>query len=131
MISAGDVAVARGDWILFSDFKILSNKPWCFNFEGIIENSSFLFELLWAVRYGQSELIADMDFSLKPVFEGFDDKAYLEWFKENRIKRRGLPIYKSSHASITNSMRDYWVAVRQHLIDTAARVGIKKMSRRS
>lgn len=88
-----------------------------------------LFEPPCMVHYQRSELISDVNFSLKPFFEGYDDNQYLEWFKSHRIKKRGLPIYTSSNASIVNSVRDYWVALRQRLIDTAAKAGLKKMRR--
>ncbi len=77
------------------------------------------FEPPSAVRYLKTEDINAEDFSLKPEFEGFDDAAYLAWFKKNRIKKLGLPIYKDAEGSFSNKLRDVWVWLRQRLIEHA------------
>lgn len=81
------------------------------------------------VRYLRTENVGAEGFSLKPEFEGFDDSAYLKWFKRNRIKRLGLPIYREAEGSIGNYLRDCWVGFRQILVDKATKMGLKKMRR--
>lgn len=87
------------------------------------------FEPQNTVRYVRTESVDAPDFSLKPAFEGFDDSEYLQWFRKNRHKRKGLPIYRDAEDSFSNSLRDVWVALRQRLIDKAAMLGLKKMRR--
>lgn len=81
------------------------------------------------VIYEFSEDVASQKFSLKPEFEGYSHPEYIRWFRKHRVKRKGLPIYKESDASIGNLLRDRWVALRQVLVDAAAKTGIKPMRR--
>lgn len=81
------------------------------------------------IDYGFSEGISSDKFSLKPEFEGFSHEEYIVWFKEKRIKRKLLPIYKNPEKGISNTLRDFWVARRQELIDAAAKIGLKRIRR--
>ena len=81
------------------------------------------------VTWQQSERVDAADFSLRPVFEEYSDAAYLRWFKANRVKRKGLPIYRDAMDSLPNRLRDRWVWFRQVLIDAAAKRGLKVMRR--
>lgn len=81
------------------------------------------------VTWQHSERVDAADFSLRPVFEGYSDAAYLRWFKANRVKRKGLPIYRDAMDSLPNRLRDRWVWFRQVLIDAAAKRGLKAMRR--
>lgn len=83
------------------------------------------------VVYQKAERVMGADFSLKPAFEGYDDAEYLEWSKHHRIKRRGLPIYRNAADSPSNWLRDRWVGLRQVLIDTSVRSGLKSLRRRA
>lgn len=76
-----------------------------------------------------SEPVQENGFSLKPVFEGFSDSDYLLWFKKNRLKNKGLPIYKTTYNSLDNKVKDLWVYFRQILIDTMSKVGLKSLDR--
>ena len=79
------------------------------------------------VTWQHSERVDAADFSLRPVFEGYSDATYLRWFKANRVKRKGLPIYRDAMDSLPNRLRDRWVWLRQVLIDAAAKRGLKAM----
>jgi poly-gamma-glutamate synthesis protein (capsule biosynthesis protein) len=81
------------------------------------------------VLYQSAESVDSSDFSLRPAFEGLNEVDYLQWFRMHRVKRKGLPIYRDSAASLANSFRDGWVGMRQVLIDSAAKVGLKAMRR--
>jgi len=81
------------------------------------------------VAYQFSEDVESADFSLKPEFEGFAHTEYIRWFKQHRVKRKLLPIYKEPDASLGNWLRDRWVGARQILIDAAAKSGLKAMRR--
>jgi hypothetical protein len=52
-------------------------------------------------------------------FAGATDAAYLAWFRENRYKRMGLPVYADPHAHLANRLRDGWVAGRHRLLHAA------------
>ncbi|MGI6245947.1 MAG: CapA family protein [Pseudochelatococcus sp.] len=79
--------------------------------------------------YKFREAIHERNFSLKPEFEGFSRDEYVKWFREHRLKSKLLPIYTDPEYSLTNTLRDRWVDLRQILIDAAARAGIKKLRR--
>ena len=83
------------------------------------------------MTYQSHERVDAADFSLRPVFEGYSDAEYFRWFKEHRVKRKGLPIYRDASDSLPNRLRDRWVWIRQVLIDAAAKSGLKAMRRRS
>jgi len=89
------------------------------------------FEPPLTVTYQSHERVDVADFSLRPVFEGYSDAEYFRWFKEHRVKRKGLPIYRDASDSLPNRLRDRWVWIRQVLIDAAAKSGLKAMRRRS
>lgn len=90
-----------------------------------------LFEPPTTVRYKSSERVDSDTLTLRAAFEGFDDDAYLDWFRRNRIKRRGLPIYTDPDDSSANRLKDMWVGLRQQIIDAGAKSGLKSMRRRS
>lgn len=81
------------------------------------------------VQYSHAEDVASDSFSLAAEFEGFTDAQYVRWFKENRKKRKLLPIYLDANDSMSNAVRNYWVRARQLLIDCAGKVGLKSLER--
>lgn len=81
------------------------------------------------IEYQSSEFVREKSFSLRPVFEGLTHAEYIEWFRKNRVKRKGLPVYVDPHDSMSNRLRDGWVSLRQVGIDTAAKLGLKSMRR--
>lgn len=93
----------------------------------VVHHASF--EPPTTIRFDRSEKVEGESFTLRPAFEGFDDDAYLDWFKSNRKKRRGLPIYRDPDDSIGNFLRDRWVGLRQQLLDVATKSGFKSLRR--
>lgn len=81
------------------------------------------------VTYEFSENVDACDFSLKPIFEGFSHNEYICWFKDNRLKRKLLPIYREPDDSLGNWIRDHWVTGRQIIIDFAVKAGFKTIRR--
>ena len=81
------------------------------------------------VIYERAESLEAADHSLRPAFEGLSHADYVSWFRHNRVKRLGLPIYRSADSSVGNTLRDAWVAARQRLVDAAAKRGLKPMRR--
>lgn len=81
------------------------------------------------VTYQVSERVDSEKLSLKADFEGMSDSEYLAWFKKNRLKRKGLPIYTDADSSLVNHIKDSWVRLRQMMVDSATKLGLKKMRR--
>src|SRR5690606_15229968 len=50
------------------------------------------------IQYRETEDVFSSSFSLRAPFEGFDDRQYESWFREHRIKRRLLPVYRTANA---------------------------------
>lgn len=57
-------------------------------------------------------------------FSDLNDSEYVEFFKLNRAKRKGLPIYKSISDSVV--INDLYVYYRQCLIDLLVKLKIKR-----
>jgi len=81
------------------------------------------------VQYEHAEDVVDSALSVRPAFEGMGHREYLRWFKEHRIKRRGLPIYTSTDRSVPNRLRDALVMTRHFGIITACALGLKGQGR--
>ena len=58
-------------------------------------------------------------------FNGMSHDNYIKWFKKNRVKRRGLPVYKDYHDESINRMKDIFVKSRQKFIELLLRLRIK------
>jgi poly-gamma-glutamate synthesis protein (capsule biosynthesis protein) len=63
--------------------------------------------------------------SLSP-FRSIDCEEYYRWFKKNRLRRKGLPIYGNYKKKINNRFADMWVLFRQKIINIMLRFKIKK-----
>lgn len=59
-------------------------------------------------------------------FDGMSHDNYIKWFKKNRVKRRGLPIYKDYHDESINRMKDIFVKSRQRGIELLLRLQLKR-----
>jgi hypothetical protein len=81
------------------------------------------------ILYDRSEGVSDDNFSLRPVFEGFRDAEYEDWFRLNRRKKKFLPIYKTAERGVVNLRKDVWVAARQQVINAAVKIGLKSVNR--
>lgn len=55
-------------------------------------------------------------------FAGLTDLAYEQFFRNKRMKKRGLPVYVSYKHSFRNNLRDQFVRLRQIPLDLRARV---------
>lgn len=58
------------------------------------------------------------------------DKEYTAWFKSNRNKARGLPIYHENLSDFTEKCLDSIVNLRRYAIDFSVRLGLKSQKRR-
>ena len=59
-------------------------------------------------------------------FSGLSHKAYIRWFHTHRKRRRGLPIYRDYRNSFENWFKDKYVGLRQSIISSLVRSGIKQ-----
>lgn len=88
-----------------------------------------MFEPPSTIRYVGSEHIEDPDLTLRAPYEGMDHKEYCRWFRKNRVKKRGLPVYTSPENTVSNWLKDKIVMIRQLAIDTAVRLRLKSLRR--
>ena len=81
------------------------------------------------VKYDFCESVNDAGFSLRPQFEGISHREYIKWFRQNRVKRKFLPIYQEPDSGIGNYYRDQWVGFRQMLIHLLLKANLKSIDR--
>jgi len=55
-------------------------------------------------------------------FTGMPHEEYVAWFRQNRHKKKLLPIYKNPASKVETVFNDLWVGSRQHLIDFLVRL---------
>jgi len=58
-------------------------------------------------------------------FVGMSHKQYSIWFKRNRTRRKGLPVYTTYRSTYRNKMKDCWVKARHTIIRMLVRAGLK------
>lgn len=58
-------------------------------------------------------------------FSHMDNMTYIGWFKRNRRKKKGLPIYKYANSDFQNRVKTKWVLDRQKVIKLLLRLRIK------
>ncbi len=59
-------------------------------------------------------------------FSGLSDSMYIKWFRENRTKRYGLPIYRDYSLRVENWLNDQYVKFRQGMIWLLVKWHLKK-----
>jgi len=58
-------------------------------------------------------------------YAGMSHEEYVHWFKANRTRRRGLPVYEDYRHVGRNRIKDKYVKLRQRTIETLMRFGFK------
>lgn len=61
---------------------------------------------------------------LTPYYD-MDNATYIKWFKRNRRKKKGLPIYKYANSSYRNTINTKWVLTRQRAIKLLLKLRVK------
>lgn len=70
------------------------------------------------LEYIETELFENsMRMNRLTPYAGMDNRKYYDWFKKNRVKRKGLPIYKSYNNCFSNFFCNIWVYLRQRLLN--------------
>ena len=59
-------------------------------------------------------------------YQGMEHRDYINWFKQHRRKKKLLPIYRHVDSTIMNHLLDIWVRVRQHLVYSLFKCGLKQ-----
>jgi hypothetical protein len=54
-----------------------------------------------------------------------DNAKYIKWFKKNRRKKRGLPVYKYANSNLQNAINTKWVLSRQFAIKFLLKLRVK------
>lgn len=60
------------------------------------------------------------------VFSGMGHEEYIRWFRKNRKKNKGLPVYKTIDSKLEILFNDRFTTLRQRFIDFLVRTGMKK-----
>lgn len=58
-------------------------------------------------------------------FSGMDKVTYEKWFRKNRIKKKGLPIYKWNDSKNIIQLKNKWNNLRDYLIQILLKTGLK------
>lgn len=77
------------------------------------------------VRFEKTEKWGGSILKKLTPFDGMSHDNYIKWFKKNRVKRRGLPVYKNYHDESINRMKDGYVKLRQKFIELLLRLRVK------
>lgn len=79
------------------------------------------------LKYINSEFDIDSQ-KLKRLsqFTECTDEEYVAWFKKNRVKNKGLPIYSNYNDIVRNNIKDLWVFCRQIFINILLVIGLKR-----
>lgn len=59
-------------------------------------------------------------------FVAHSKEDYRKWFKENRRKKKGLPVYAGMNSTFWHHFLDLWVWIRQKMIGFLLMLGVKK-----
>ena len=58
-------------------------------------------------------------------YSSMDNATYIKWFKKNRRKKKGLPVYKYVSSNLRNTLNTKWVLSRQRAIKLLLKLRIK------
>ena len=64
-------------------------------------------------------------------YAGMSHREYVCWFRANRTRRRGLPVYEDYHHGIRNRIKDEYVKLRHTGIEILVRLSLKDWATRT
>lgn len=76
-----------------------------------------------------AEISADREFDGKATFTGFSAKEYEKWFKEHRVQKKLLPIFKAHESSFSYWAKSAWIKMRGSMINLLSRMNLKSANR--
>jgi poly-gamma-glutamate synthesis protein (capsule biosynthesis protein) len=65
----------------------------------------------------------------KTPYSGAGQNEYIDFFKDNRIKRKLLPAFYHCNSKIKNKLKNKWVYLRGKVIQSMVHMGLKSASR--
>src|SRR5699024_363073 len=78
------------------------------------------------INFDESNILSeDLKIQRLTPFAGMDQNEYAKWFKVNRVKRKGLPIYFWDDSKIKTAFKNKWVNARGKIINTLLKLGLK------
>ena len=86
-----------------------------------INNHTLMF--VSSIDLVESEFISSLS-----EFRDMTDSEYEAWFRENRYKKKFLPVFHDYNSSLSNSLKYKWISIRQKGINALFNKGLKKRS---
>lgn len=78
------------------------------------------------VRHSTTESFQDSSLiSALTPYAGLSHDDYVEWFRQHRVKRRGLPVYVDYRSTRLNAAKDRYVRLRHEAVTVAVRFGLR------
>lgn len=76
-----------------------------------------------------AEIGPDCEFDGKAEFSGMTDKEYEIWFREHRVQKKLLPVFKSTESPFSYAFKSYWIKARGMLINILTKLNLKSANR--
>lgn len=70
-----------------------------------------------------------LELERRTPFSGMSDVEYLNWFRENRIKRKLLPVYRDYRHQARNRLKDAYIGWRHKALVLAENMGVRRILR--
>ena len=77
------------------------------------------------IEYKGETSIDSVELLQKTPYSGMDNKEYSKWFKKNRRKKKGIPVFYSYKNIISYAIKNKWMQVRGGIIRFLFKTGIK------
>ena len=65
----------------------------------------------------------------KAEFAGMPAKEYEAWFKDHRVQKILLPIFKANESALSYWMKSKWIQLRGWMLDIGVKLSIKSVER--
>lgn len=111
---------ARTELQLAFEWNPMSGNEACHWFRYLRSNHQIIY------LQSESALASRLAASLTP-YRGMPHGDYIKWFKEHRVKRRGLPVYKDYRQETMNRMFDGYVYARQRFIEILFGLNLRRL----
>ena len=76
-----------------------------------------------------AEIGPDCEFNGKAEFSGMTDKEYEVWFREHRVQKKLLPVFKATESALSYAVKSYWIKARGMLINILTKLNLKSANR--
>ena len=76
-----------------------------------------------------AEIGPDCEFDGKAEFSEMTDKEYEVWFREHRVQKKLLPVFKATESALSYACKSYWIKARGMLINILTKLNLKSANR--